>query len=250
MDGILASKSAVVTGASGDIGSQVAFILAEQGAEVIGTYNSSKERAEKIEGQASKKGLKLKMMKVNIGNEEEVKKFFTNLKKERFIPDILVNAAGHSDKRVWFSRPELLTWKDWVDVLTVDLIGTFNCCRECAPLMSMKRGGAIVNFASSAGVTGHTEGFPYTAAKAAIVAVTKSLAYYYAPKIRVNAVAPGNIDAGSVAWYNERGRRMMAEEAALKRLGKAAEVASAVLFLASDLSSYITGQVLLVDGGI
>ena len=115
--------------------------------------------------------------------------------------------------------------------------------------MKEGRGGSIVNFSSSAGVYGHTEGLPYTSAKAALIALTKSLAYLYGPKIRVNAVAPGNIDAGSIKWYTKAGIDALKQEASLKRLGTVREVSNLVLYLVSDFSSFVTGQTILVDGG-
>ncbi|MEM0117965.1 MAG: SDR family NAD(P)-dependent oxidoreductase [Conexivisphaerales archaeon] len=251
MKPLLEGKVCVVTGVSGDIGSEVARLFVNEGAEVIGTYNRSKEKALAIKQELKNKGRMIKVVKVDVSEESEVKELFRTLEEENKSPDVLVNVAGHSDKRVWFAKPEQLTKGDWIEVLSTDLIGLFNCCREAASVMlKQQRRGSIVNFSSAAGITGHTEGFPYTAAKAGVVALTKSLAYYYGPRIRVNAVAPGNIDAGSIRWYDADGKKMLAEEAALKRLGDASEVAKAVLFLASDLSSFITGQTLLVDGGI
>ncbi len=247
MEALLKGKVCVVTGVSVDIGSSVATLFAREGASVIGTYNRSKEKALSFEKNAQNEGLSIKVIKLDVSSEMQVKNFFESLERIH----ILVNAAGHSDKKLWFSKPDQLRYEDWVEVLSTDLIGLFNCCREAAKLMiSKKVRGSIVNFSSAAGITGHTEGFPYTAAKAGVVAITKSLAYYYGPEIRVNAVAPGNIDAGSIKWYDENGKRLLAEEASLRRLGNVDEVAKAVLFLASDMSSFINGQTILVDGGI
>ncbi|MDG6929167.1 MAG: SDR family oxidoreductase [Nitrososphaerota archaeon] len=247
MGELLSSKLAVVTGASGDIGSDVALLLAEEGAEVIATYNSRKKEAEKLEGR---RGLRITAEKLDVGDEAAVKRFFAALEESSRRPDILVNAAGHSSREIWFGRPEELDPRAWTSVYMVDVVGSFNCAREAAALMNGGRGGSIVNFSSAAGVTGHTEGLPYTAAKAALIAVTKSLARMYAPRVRVNAVAPGNIDAGSIRWYAKEQIRRLASESPLGRLGSRREVSNAVLFLASDLSSFVTGQTILVDGGI
>jgi 3-oxoacyl-[acyl-carrier protein] reductase len=250
MDVLLRNKTALVTGASGDIGSAVAVTLAQNGARVIATYNKGEERARALQKQAEDGGLKLEVRHLNVGDEYEVNWFFERLASEGTLLDVMINVAGHSDKRIWYSKPQELTSNDWIEVLKVDLIGSFNCSVKAAQMMLKKGGGCIVNFSSAAGVTGHTEGLPYTAAKAALLAITKSLAYVYGPKVRVNAVAPGNIEGGSIKWADAEQVELMKNEASLKRLGKPSEVANAVLFLASDLSSFITGQTILVDGGI
>lgn len=246
--GSLKGRLVVVTGASGDIGTELAMAAARDGAIVVGTYMSSKSRAKGLASRAEKMGLHIEMMRLDVSDEADVKKFFSKLSEKHRKLDALINVAGHSDRRVWFSKLDELNERTWMDVLKVDLLGSFYCCREAAKMM--REGGSIVNFSSAAGITGHSEGLPYTAAKSAIVGLTKSLAMVLGPKVRVNAVAPGNVEAGSIRWYDEGGRRMLAEEAALRRLGKASEVAEVAIFLASDRSSYVTGQVLLVDGGI
>jgi len=247
VSGNLEGKVVVVTGASGDIGREVALAAAEEGARVVATYNSGNERASKLAEEARSRNLSIRAMKLDVSDERGVKEFFDEVAADQGRIDALVNVAGHSKRETWFSGLDGLDSEKWLAVLRVDLLGTFFCCREAARHMA---GGSIVNFSSAAAVTGHTEGVPYTAAKAAVIGLTKSLAAILGPKVRVNALAPGNIDAGSIAWYDESGRSAMVGEAALKRLGTAREVAQVVVFLASEKASFITGQVLLVDGGI
>jgi 3-oxoacyl-[acyl-carrier protein] reductase len=248
---LLKGKTCLITGASGDIGRSVALLFATEGGRVIGTYHKNAEKARSLENLARKMSLDVNIKSLDVANEAEVINFFNELNEKEKRLDVLVNVAGHSDRRVWFAKPEELTAKEWIEVFNTDLIGMFNCCKEAAKIMFRKKiKGSIVNFASAAGVTGHVEGFPYTAAKAGVIAVTKSLAYYFGPKVRINAVAPGNIDAGSIRWYDERTKELLANEASLRRLGSTDEVAKVVLFLASDMSSFVTGQTILVDGGI
>jgi 3-oxoacyl-[acyl-carrier protein] reductase len=248
MTGLLQGKVVVVTGASGDIGSEVAFASAKEGASVIATYNRGRERALAVVDRSKTEGYSIEAKELDVRNEEAVERFFEEVDGRRGPLDSLINVAGHSSRETWFATMDELDEGKWLEVIRVDLLGTFFCCREGAK--HMKEGGSIVNFSSAAGVTGHSEGLPYTAAKAAVIGLTKSLAMMLGPKIRVNAVAPGNIEAGSIAWYGPKERAKMADEAFLKRIGTALEVAESVLFLASDRASFITGQVLLVDGGI
>jgi 3-oxoacyl-[acyl-carrier protein] reductase len=248
MSGSLAGKLVVVTGGSGDIGKEITLAAAEEGARVIATYNSGGAKAARLAGVAATKRLDVHVLKLDVSNETAVKDFFDQIGSEFGQIDSLINAAGHSSRETWFAGLDELDAEKWLGVLKVDLLGTFFCCREAA--RHMREGASIVNFSSSAGVTGHNEGLPYTAAKAAVIGVTKSLAAMMGPRIRVNAIAPGNVEAGSIVWYDQRGRDEMAAEASLKRLGTSKEVAEVVVFLASDKSSFITGQVILVDGGI
>jgi 3-oxoacyl-[acyl-carrier protein] reductase len=248
MSGSLAGKIFVITGGSGDLGGEIALAAAEEGAKVVATYNSGRARAARLKAEAAARKLDIELLKLDVSDEAAVKVFFEQTAARLGPVDALINAAGHSKKEIWFAPLDELDSEKWLEVIKVDLLGSFFCCREAA--RQMKDGGSIVNFSSAAGVTGHTEGLPYTAAKAALIGLTKSLSTILGPKVRVNAVAPGNIDAGNVVWYDQKGRDVMAAEASLKRLGTRREVAELALFLASEKSSFITGQVVLVDGGI
>lgn len=245
---LLEDKVVVVTGASGGIGGEVVLLAAEYGAKVVATYHTHKKRAEKLVKLSAEKNTPITVVNLDVTDDDEVKRFFKKLGKTYGQLDALLNVAGHSDRDVWFSALENLDGEKWLDVFKTDLLGSFFCSREASKLM--ENGGSIVNFSSSAAVTGHNVGLPYTVAKAALIGLTKSLAIMLGPKIRVNAVAPGNIDTGSIAWYRNGEKRKMAEEASLKRIGSRREVAETALFLASDRASFITGHILMVDGGI
>ncbi len=247
MKGSLAGKLVVVTGGSGDIGREIALAAAEEGARVVATYNRGEKKAAELAKVASSKGLSVVVRRLDVSDEKDVRSFFDALAAEMGEVGALINVAGHSDRETWFAGLDELDSRKWMEVLKVDLLGSFFCCREAAKHMKK---GSVVNFSSAAGITGHVEGLPYSSAKAAVIGLTKSLASILGPRVRVNAVAPGNIDAGNIAWFDRKGRAAMASEAALKRLGSPREVADLAVFLASDKSSFITGQVWLVDGGI
>jgi 3-oxoacyl-[acyl-carrier protein] reductase len=248
MGGSLAGKLFVVTGGSGDLGGEIAMAAAEEGAKVVATYNTGRARAARLKAEAGSRKLDVEVLHLDVSDEAAVKAFFERTAARLGPIDALINAAGHSNRETWFASLDELDSEKWLGVIKVDLLGSFFCCREAA--RQMRNGSSIVNFSSAAGVTGHIEGLPYSAAKAAVIGLTKSLSSILGPRIRVNAVAPGNIDAGSIAWYDQKGRDQMAAEASLKRLGTRREVAEMALFLASGKSSFITGQVVLVDGGI
>ena len=240
----LKDKKALITGASRGIGKAIAERFIEQGAEVwgIGTKEPEdlKNRQEKAEG-------KLHWASIDLGNLAGLEAAIENLIKESGGFDILVNNAGITKDNLSFR----MSLEDFQKVLDVNLSSSFVISRTAGRDMIRKRSGSIINMSSVAGIHGNGGQVNYSASKAGLIGLTKSLARETASRgVRVNAVAPGFIDTDMTLALPEKIKEAMLEQIALKRLGTPEDIAAAVLFLASDDSAYITGQILPVDGGM
>ena len=239
--GNLEGRTAIVTGGGSGIGRACCEVLAEHGAEVVAAdinLKGASETAEKI--QAS--GGKAWAAEVNIADEASIENLMKQVYEKSGHIDILVNCAGILDP----TRIPEMTVERWDRMMNINLRGTFFCSQKVLPYMEKEKKGAIVNITSQAGqVGGWKAGINYSASKGGILAVTKALARYCGPLgIRVNDVAPGQIATAMTA-----GRGDTPEGIALGRLGTAVDVANAVYFLASDLSSFCTGMTIDVNGG-
>jgi 3-oxoacyl-[acyl-carrier protein] reductase len=240
-------KVALVTGSARGIGREIAARLAREGAEtVMSDVVDEGATAEAVEALRSA-GLKARYIKLNVADAGKVDAALEGIVKESGKLDLLVNNAGITrDALVVRMKDE-----DWDSVLAVNLKGCFNCTRAALRIMMKQRSGSIVNVASLSGVAGNPGQANYSASKAGVIGLTMTTAKEMASRgIRVNAVAPGLIDTDMTRKIPEEMRKGMMEQIPLRRMGTAAEVAEAVLFLLSDRASYVTGQVLGVNGGM
>ncbi|QUH26252.1 3-oxoacyl-[acyl-carrier-protein] reductase [Serpentinicella alkaliphila] len=246
---LVKGKNALVTGASRGIGKEIALTLAKNGANVIVNYpiDSEAEAANEVVKEIEKLNVKALAVKADVTSESEVKEMVDAIDKNFDTLDILVNNAGITRDNLLIRMKE----DDWDRVIDVNLKGTFICTKAVARKMMKQKYGKIVNVSSVVGVMGNAGQANYCASKAGVIGLTKSVARELASKeINVNAIAPGFIETEMTAILSEDVKNQMLANIPLKKYGKPEDVANLVLFLSSDLSKYITGQVILVDGGM
>ncbi|AEM73222.1 3-oxoacyl-[acyl-carrier-protein] reductase [Caldicellulosiruptor acetigenus] len=244
---LLKDKVALITGASRGIGRAIALKFAQNGANVIINYSSSQSQAEELKEEIEKIGTKAMIIKCDVSNADEVSQMFSQVEKEFGRLDILVNNAGITKDGLILRMNE----EDFDKVIAINLKGAFLCARAAAKMMVKQRSGNIINISSVVGIAGNIGQANYAASKAGIIGLTKSLAKELASRnIRVNAIAPGFIKTDMTEVLSDKVKEVMLSSIPLGRFGKADEVANVALFLASNLSSYITGQVIVVDGGM
>ena len=243
---LLAGKVAVVTGASRGIGRAIAEDLAAHGAKVVINYNSSSAAAEEVVAAIKAAGGKALSMKADVSNPEEVEKMVDTIHEQFGRIDILVNNAGVTRDELLISMEK----EDWDRVIATNLGGLFNCSKAVAKYMMVQKSGRIINMSSVAGERGGRGQSNYAASKGAVNAFTRSVAMELArKKITVNAVAPGVVATEMSSEVIRRAQDIILNSVALKRLGQPEEIAKVVAFLASDDASYITGEIIRVDGG-
>lgn len=242
----LTGKVALVTGAARGIGQAIAKKLAGEGCDVA-LCDLKAEWLTETAGLIEAMGRKVKCFEVNVGNADAVEAAVNGAVKEFGKIDILVNNAGITKDTLMIRMSE----EDWDAVLTVNLKGTFLFTKAVARPMMKQRTGAIVNVASIIGLIGNAGQCNYAASKAGVIALTKSAAKELAARnVRVNAVAPGFIETKMTEALPEEVRTKMLGAIPMGRFGQPEDVANVVLFLASDMSSYMTGQVLPICGGM
>lgn len=244
---LLDGKVALVTGASRGIGRAIALRLAEEGAKVAINYAGNTARAEEVRNEIESRGGEAFLVQADISDSKAVEAMVSQVAERFGQIDILVNNAGITRDGLLMRMKE----EDFDAVIDTNLRGVFYCTKAVSKLMMKKRSGRIVNMASVVGLTGNAGQTNYAAAKAGVVGFSKSAARELASRgITVNAVAPGFIDTDMTAAMTDKAREATLVNIPLKRMGRPEDVANAVLFLVSDQASYITGQVVNVDGGM
>jgi 3-oxoacyl-[acyl-carrier protein] reductase len=239
----LSGRKALVTGATGGIGEAVARAMHARGA-VVGLHGT---RVEKLEGLAGELGERVKLFPANLSDRDEVKELAAKAESELEGVDILVNNAGITRDGLFVRMSD----EDWDAVLEVNLTAAFRLTRELTHPMMRRRHGRIVNISSVVGVTGNPGQANYCASKAGLIGFSKSLAQEIASRnITVNCVAPGFIETAMTDKLNEKQRETIMGAIPLKRMGTGEEIASAVVYLASDEAAYVTGQTIHVNGGM
>lgn len=240
-------KAALVTGASRGIGRAIALRLAKEGYVVAVNYAGSQAAAEEVKAAIEAEGGRAVTIQGDVSRAEDVDRVFAEIKKEFGRLDVLVNNAGITRDSLMLRLKE----ENWDAVIDTDLKSGFLTMKAAAPIMMKQKKGAIVNIASVVGIMGNVGQINYSAAKAGVIGMTKTAARELAARgVRVNAVAPGFIETSMTDVIPETIKEGMIHSIPLGRMGQAEDVAKAVCFLASDEASYITGQVLKVDGGM
>lgn len=244
---LLEGKVALITGAARGIGKAIALKFASEGAVIAFTDLVIDDNAKKTEEEIAALGVKAKGFAGNAANFAETEALVGTIKEEFGHIDILVNNAGITKDALMLKMTE----QQWDAVIAVNLKSAFNFIHALVPIMSRQRGGSIINMASVVGVHGNAGQANYAASKAGLIALAKSVGQEMGRRgIRANAIAPGFIDTAMTQVLPEDIRKQWIESIPLRRGGTVEDIANVATFLASDMSSYVTGQVIQVDGGM
>jgi len=245
--GLLTGKTALVTGAARGIGKAIALKFASEGANVAFTDLVIDENGKATEAEIAAYGVKAKGYASNAADFAETEAVVAQVKEEFGSIDILVNNAGITKDGLMLRMTEA----QWDAVIAVNLKSAFNFIHAIVPIMMRQRGGSIINMASVVGVHGNAGQANYAASKAGLIALAKSIGQEMGPKgIRANAIAPGFIETAMTAALPDNVREEWVKKIPLRRGGQVEDIANTALYLASDLSSYVSGQVIQVDGGM
>lgn len=240
-------KCALITGASGGIGSEIALRLANDGFNIAACYYSDESGIRELENKLQKTDTEYRLYKADVSDFDRIKEIFADAAEVFGGVSVLVNNAGMAQQKLFTD----ITQEDFDRITAVNFKGVFNCCRCAVPFMVNKKQGKIINISSMWGVCGASCETVYSATKAAVIGLTKSLARELAPSnIQVNCVAPGAIDTKMNSNLSEKEKAAFAGEIPMGRFGTPKEIAGVVSFLASSDSDYVTAQVITADGGL
>lgn len=241
------NKTALITGASGGIGAAVALALAGAGYQVALGCHTQEEKANELCRRINSQGMAAIVCPGNVGDSRQVDEMFTLTEKELGKVSVVVNNAGIAQQKLVCDISD----EEWQQMMAVHASGTFYCCRRALPNMIQAKSGSIINIVSMWGQVGASCEVHYSAAKAAVIGLTKALAKEVAPcGIRVNAVSPGVVDTAMMQGFTPEDKAALCEEIPLGQMGTPEDVASTVLFLASGEARFVTGQVIGVNGGM
>ena len=244
---LLEGKVALVTGAARGIGKAIALKFAQEGADVAFTDLVIDENDKATEAEIAAFGVKAKGYASNAANFDETHQVVEQIKADFGHIDILVNNAGITKDGLMMRMTEV----QWDAVIAVNLKSAFNFIHACLPIMMRQRSGSIINMASVVGVHGNAGQANYASSKAGLIALAKSIAQEVGSRgIRANAIAPGFIETAMTAALPEEVRKEWCQKIPLRRGGQVEDIANVATFLASDMSSYVSGQVIQVDGGM
>jgi len=243
----LKNKVAIITGGASGIGRAIAYQLAKQGCDIVINYNRSEEKAKTLIKEIELLGGKAIAVQANVSVLEDAKKIVTETLSYFKKIDIVVNNAGITNDQLLLRMKE----NQFDEVINVNLKGVWNMCKASARYVLKSEAGRIVNISSVSGLTGNLGQSNYSAAKAGVIGLTKTLAREFASRnVTVNAIAPGFIDTAMTNKLDEETKTYFLDKIALKRFGKVEDIAHAVCYLASSKASYMTGQTLVIDGGM
>lgn len=242
---MLQGKTAVITGGSRGIGAAICSLYAKNGANIALIYRTSQAKAEELQTQLAVLPVKVRIYQCNVADADQVGLTFQKIAADFGTIDILVNNAGITKDKLLLVMKEA----DFDEVLAVNLKGAFNTIKQVYPIFVKQKSGKIINISSVAGLSGNAGQANYSAAKAGLIGLTKTVAKELASRgVCCNAIAPGFITTEMTRAFSEDNR--LAEQIPMKRFGKPEEVADLALFLASAQADYITGEVIRVDGGL
>jgi len=244
---LLKGKNALITGGTRGIGHAIAKKFAEQGCNVAFTFVSSEEKAKELEAELNALGVKAKAYKSDAGSYNDAEKLVDDVVKEFGAIDVLVNNAGITRDNLILRMSE----EQWDEVIQANLKSVFNLTKHVSKLMLRQKSGSIINLTSIIGEMGQGGQSNYAASKAGVIGFTKSIADEFGSRsIRCNAIAPGFIETDMTGVLSDEVKKNILAQIPMKRMGSAEEVANTALFLASDLSAYVSGQVISVCGAM
>ena len=245
--GLLDGKTALVTGATRGIGRAIALKLASEGADIAFTYRSQEEAALTLTAEIEAMGVRVKAYRSDAASFEDAHAVVEDVKTVFGRIDVLVNNAGITKDGLMMRMDEA----QWDEVIDTNLKSAFNYIHACTPVMARQRSGSIINMSSVVGISGNAGQCNYAASKAGLIGLSKSISKEMGARgVRSNCIAPGFIDTDMTSKLPEELREQWSKSIPLRRAGKGEDVAGVALFLASDLASYVSGQVLGVNGAM